>query len=248
MSDVIKNPRRIYQEIAQKLADQINAGEIPDGSRLPSERELAETFGASRTSIREALLSLQSSGLISVRQRARARVTQLNNHAFFNQLSGAAQSLLSRPNGVADFQEARVLFECGLARYAARHASPKELDRLAVALAQNRKAIDSPALFAKTDLAFHDLLAEIPRNPIFTAVNTALAEWLMAQRMTGIRAPIRGSIRSAYQGHEEVYDAIAAHDVEAADAAMAAHLKTVSEYYWKAVAAKTKKPESARIR
>jgi DNA-binding FadR family transcriptional regulator len=248
MSDVIENPRRIYQEIAQKLADQINAGELPDGSRLPSERELAETFGASRTSIREALLSLQSSGLISVRQRARARVTQLNNHAFFNQLSGSAQSLLSRPNGVADFQEARVLFECGLARYAARHASPKELNRLAVALAQNRKAIDSPALFAKTDLAFHDLLAEIPRNPIFTALNTALAEWLMAQRMTGIRAPVRGSIRSAYQGHEGVYDAIAAHDVEAADAAMAAHLKTVSEHYWKAVAAKTKKPQSHRVR
>jgi len=245
--------RRVEERLSNAGIDTVVGHEMefvlvgPDGSRLPSERELAETFGASRTSIREALLSLQSSGLISVRQRARARVTQLNNDAFFNQLSGAAQSLLSRPNGVADFQEARVLFECGLARYAARHASPKELDRLAVALAQNRKAIDSPALFAKTDLAFHDLLAEIPRNPIFTALNTALAEWLMAQRMTGIRAPIRGSIRSAYQGHEEVYDAIAAHDVEAADAAMAAHLKTVSEHYWKAVAAKTKKPESHRI-
>ncbi len=240
MSSQAKSARRVYQDIALKLSEKINAGELPDGSRLPSERELAETFGASRTSVREALLSLQSSGLISVRQKARARVTQLSNPAFFSQLSGAAKSLLARPNGVADFQEARVLFECGLARYAARHASQKEIDRLALALAQNKKAMGDAGLFAKTDLAFHDVLAEIPRNPIFAALNTALSEWLMAQRVTSISAPIRGRIRSAYQGHEEVYDAIASHDVEAADRAMASHLKTVTEFYWKAVTGKSR--------
>lgn len=240
MKDQSDSSRRIYQDIALRLAEKINGGELADGSLLPSERELAEMYGASRTSVREALLSLQSSGLISVRQRARARVTQLNNPAFFNQLSGAAQSLLARPNGVADFQEARMLFECGLARYAARHASPKEIDRLAVALAHNKKAIDNPTLFAKTDVAFHDVLAEIPRNPIFVALNTALSEWLIAQRTVPIRASIRGAIRRAYEGHEAVFDAIAAHDVEAADQAMADHLRIVSEYYWKATAAKAK--------
>src|SRR5258706_15923733 len=105
MSDLSKGARRIYQDIALKLAEQINSGELPDGRLLPSERELAETFGASRTSVREALLSLQASGLISVRQKARARVTQLSNPAFLNQLTGAAQTLLARPHGVADFQE-----------------------------------------------------------------------------------------------------------------------------------------------
>jgi DNA-binding FadR family transcriptional regulator len=238
MSSRPKNERRIYQNIALKLAEKINSGELSDGSRLPSERELAESFGASRTSVREALLSLQASGLVSVRQRARARVTPLNNSAFLNQLSGAAQSLLARPHGVADFQEARVLFECGLARYAARHASPKEIDRLALALAQNKKAIGNPVMFSKTDLAFHDILAEIPRNPIFAALNTALAEWLMEQRTVGMQAPMRGTIRHAYQGHEEIYKAIVAHDVEAADQAMAHHLKMVAESYWKALAAK----------
>jgi GntR family transcriptional regulator, sialic acid-inducible nan operon repressor len=240
MSSRLKNDRRIYEDIALKLAEQMNSGELADGSLLPSERELAERFGASRTSVREALLSLQSSGLISVRQRARARVTQLNNPALFNQLSGTAQSLLARPNGVADFQEARMLFECGLARYAARHASPKELDRLSVALAQNKKGIGDPQLFAKTDVAFHDILAEIPRNPIFTALNTALSDWLREQRTVGVRAPIRGAVRRAYLGHEEIYEAIAAHDAESADKAMANHLETVSDFYWKAMEAKEK--------
>jgi GntR family transcriptional regulator, sialic acid-inducible nan operon repressor len=227
--------QRIYQEIALRLAEKIRTGELPDGSRLPSERELAEAFGASRTSVREALLSLQASGLISTRQKSRARVTQLSSPAFLSQLSGSAQSLLARPNGVADFQEARVLFECGLARYAARHASPKELDRLALALAKNKNTIGDAELFSKTDLAFHDILAEIPRNPIFSALNTALSEWLMEQRTIGMKAPSRSTARLAFQGHERIYQAVAAHDAEAADAAMAEHLKMVSESYWKAM-------------
>jgi GntR family transcriptional regulator, sialic acid-inducible nan operon repressor len=231
---------RIYQDVALKLAEKINSGELPDGSLLPSERVLAEMFGASRTSIREALLSLQSSGLISVREKARARVTQLSNSAFFRQLSHSAQSLMSQPNGMEDFQEARVLFECGIARYAARHASQKEIERMAIALAHNKRAIGDPAAFARTDVAFHDALAAIPRNPIFTALNTALSEWLMQQRTIGIAAPIRGAVRNAYLGHEAVYEAIAAHDVEGADQAMANHLKMVSEAYWKAMANKVK--------
>jgi DNA-binding FadR family transcriptional regulator len=240
MNDVSSGTQRLYQDIAKKLAKKIESNEFPNGSVLPSERVLAAMFDVSRTSIREALLSLQSLGLISIRQKARARVTQLNNPAFFKQLSGAAQTLLARPNGIADFQEARVLFECGLARHAARHASQKEISRLSVALAQNKKALGNPDMFSKTDVVFHDILAEIPGNPIFAALNTTLSEWLMAQRTVGIRAPVRGGIRLAYEGHEVVYEAIAAHDVEAADKAMAKHLSWVAECYWKAVAAKSK--------
>jgi DNA-binding FadR family transcriptional regulator len=232
--DDLNDDQRVYQRIALTLSEQINEGRLADGALLPSERELAETFKASRTSIREALLSLQSSGLITVRQRARARVTRMGTPAFFNQLSGAAKALIAQPEGVENFQEARMLFECGLARYAARHASQKEIDRLGAALAQNKKAINNPAKFAKTDLAFHDILAEIPRNPIFTALDAALSDWLMSQRQVGM--PIRGAIRRAYEGHEAIYEAIARHDIEAADKAMTDHLQTVMQFYWRALA------------
>ena len=116
MKDDAKTPLRLYEEIARKLSNQILSGEITDGTLLPSERILAEQFQASRTSVREALLSLQASRLISMRQRARARVTKFDSSSFLNQLSSSAQSLLAQPNGVADFQEARTLFEAGLAR------------------------------------------------------------------------------------------------------------------------------------
>jgi len=238
MSHSAKPDERFHQRIAAALTEKINSGELPDGARLPSERELAAAFGASRNTVRNALLSLQAAGLIAVPPRSRARVTQLNNPAFLKQLSGAAQTLLARPNGMADFWEARVLFECGLARYAAQHASQKELDRLALALAQNKKAIGDPEQSAKTDVAFHGVLAEIPRNPIFTALNNALSEWLLEQRTVVIRAPIRGIMRRSYRGHEEIYETIAAHDAERAYEVMAEHLKTMSEAYWRSVGMK----------
>jgi GntR family transcriptional repressor for pyruvate dehydrogenase complex len=232
--------RRIYEDIADTISRQIGSGELADGQLLPSERTLAQTFGASRASVREALLSLQSSGLVSMRQRARARVTRTGDPAVLQQLSGITQNLGALPNGVADFQEARVLFECGLARYAARHASKREIDRLAAALARNKKALRDPTAFAETDVAFHNVLAEIPRNPIFLALNSALSEWLMAQRTVGIRAPVRGTMRAAYRGHVRVFEAIAARDAEAADKAMGHHLDIVSRYYWKGMAAQAK--------
>jgi DNA-binding FadR family transcriptional regulator len=244
MNDRAESPQRIYQHIAAELAEKIHDGKLADGSLLPSERELSEAFGASRTSVREALLSLQASGLIAIRQKSRARVTRVNNLVLFDQLSNSARGLLSQPNGVADFQEARMLFECGLARYAARHASPKEIDRLGVALAQNQKAIGKPTLFAKTDRAFHDVLAEIPRNPIFTALNSALSVWLHEQRSVSIRAPGRGLTRVAYEGHRAIYEAIVDHDVAAADKAMTDHLKTFIKFYWQAASPKPKRPRA----
>jgi GntR family transcriptional regulator, sialic acid-inducible nan operon repressor len=232
--------RRLYQDIAEKIAERINAGEFAGGTRLPSERDLASMFSASRTAVREALLYLQSSGLVSIRQRARARVTELDDAAFFGQLSGAARSLMARPSGLSDFQEARMLFEGGLARYAAQHATPKHLEKLASALLENKRSMTDPAQFVKTDMAFHLAIAEIPQNSIFTALHNALSEWLIDQRKTGIT--VRGSTRSAYQGHERIFQAISSHNVEAAGSAMDNHLTTIAKFYWTAKAQDRKAP------
>lgn len=231
-----KSERRAYEVVAERLAEQIKCGELADGAVLPSERELAEDFSVSRTTIREALLALQTAGLVSVRSRAKARVTKMKTPAFINQLSGAAQVLLGEPNGVENFQEARVLFECGLARYAASHASQKEIDKLNLALLRNKNAIGDAEEFARTDLAFHDVIASIPGNPIFTALNAALSVWLMDQRHVVIGSPVRDASQLAYDAHEQIYDAIASHDVEGAEQAMAAHLRDIAAIYRQAIA------------
>src|SRR5204863_5684597 len=60
-------PKRLYRQIADQLAQLIAKGEFQSGSRLPAERELAVSLGVSRTSVREAIISLEMSGLVEVR-------------------------------------------------------------------------------------------------------------------------------------------------------------------------------------
>ena len=220
---------RVYENVVKSIADAINSGELPPGARLSSERDLVTRYGVSRMSVREALLTLQAMGLVEIHDRARAQVRQFDSQTLLDPLTGAARALLARPGGVSDFQEARIMFEGGLVRYAARHASPKEIARLGDALLANRRAIGEVEQFVVTDMAFHAVIAEIPRNGIFMALNAALSDWLANQRRVGLRA--KGSARQAYRHHEQIFEAIVAHSPEAAEAAMTDHLIFVSKIY-----------------
>ncbi|MCP2091919.1 UNVERIFIED_ORG: DNA-binding FadR family transcriptional regulator [Paraburkholderia sediminicola] len=225
-------PNRVFTQIADLLAARIDAGEFREGERLPSERDLALDYQCSRTSVREAILLLQSRGLLGKEHKARARVTRPDSAGLLDLLSGAARSLVESVEGIANLQEARALFECGLARHAARHATPKQIERLSLALGENRRSIGDAQAFTRTDMAFHLAIAEIPNNPLFVSLHHALGQWLVEQRTTGML--IQGSMRVVYRDHEAIFDAIAAHDVEAAEKAMADHLANVARYFWKA--------------
>jgi len=221
-----------HEQIVAVIEGLIAAGEYAVGDQLPSERELAASFQTSRNTVREAIVLLQSRGLLSKETKARARVTQPNSGDMLNQLINAARALYSTTDDVANLQEARALFECGLVRYAARHASPKQIERLEFALHENRLAIDDPAAFVETDLAFHRIIVQIPDNPLFLALHNAFEQWLTSQRKVGIGA--RGSAQAVYADHERIFAGISAHDPEAAEAAMAEHLAKGVRFYWKA--------------
>src|SRR5262245_15371462 len=179
--------RRLYEEVARRLEAMIQEGEYSPGDQLPSERELMKQFGVGRPAVREALFALQKMGLVAINSGERARVTRPTPGVVFASLAGAARHLLAAPDGVRHFQEARAFFEIGLARYAAQHATPGDLDTLKAALEANRKSIDNLAAFERTDVAFHYVLAVIPRNPIFTAIHEAIVAWLTEQRTITLR-------------------------------------------------------------
>jgi GntR family transcriptional regulator, sialic acid-inducible nan operon repressor len=190
-----------------------------------------EAYGVGRTSVREAMLTLQKMGLLSLSNGERARITAPSARALIGELSGVARHLLSQEGGVGHFQQARAFLEIALARHAARNATAAQLASLAVALEANRCAIGDEAEFNRTDVAFHYALAQIPNNPIFTALHEAIVQWLFEQRVISSRA--RGAARAAYRAHQRIYDALAAADPEAAEVAMREHLRQVLGYYWK---------------
>jgi len=148
------------------------------------------------------------------------------------ELSGAARRLLGQPGGVARFQQARALFEIGLARLAAQVATEADVVRLGAALAANRASLGDLQRFRDTDVAFHFAIAEIPRNPIFTSLHEAVVAWLTEQRTTSGR--LAGAGEAAYAAHARILEAIAARDPTAAEQAMQEHLEAVAALYWKA--------------
>jgi GntR family transcriptional repressor for pyruvate dehydrogenase complex len=226
-------PRKRFEEVAEHLELLIFSGRLSVGDRIPSERELMERFRVGRSTVREALFVLQRKGLLAARAGAAARVAKPTPQTMVSDFSGAARHLLRQPGGVRHLQHARALLEIGLAREVALHAADEDIAALAKALEDNRLAIGDQAAFEKTDMMFHYTLAMIAHNPIFTSLNHALNEWLAEQRSISARAGASQS--EVYREHQAIYDAIARRDPIAAQAAMEAHLATVSRNYWKAM-------------
>lgn len=226
------SPRKKFEEVAEHIELSIFAGRLAVGDKIPSERELMMQFGVGRSTVREALFTLQRRGLLTPRPGAAARVSRPDADSVIHDLSGAARHFLSQPDGVRHLQNARMLFEIGLARTAAQQATGEDVAALRQALEANRAA-DTQEAFARTDLTFHYQIAMIARNPIFTAIHHALMGWLAEQRAVSARA---GATRSEiHEQHRAVFDAIAAGDPPAAAAAMETHLTTVARFYWQAM-------------
>ena len=224
--------RKKFQVISEHLELMIFLGKLQPGDKIPSERDLMAQFGAGRSSVREALFTLQRKGLLAVRPGAAARVTSPSPDTLVSELSGAARHLLRQPQGVRDLQDARALFEVGLARRAALRATDEDIAELAKSLEANRVAADQEA-FIQSDMLFHYTLAMIAHNGIFTSLNMALNEWLADQRRISSRSKI--TFAEVYEQHKAIYDGVAAHDVAAAEKAMEDHLEAVARNYWQHV-------------
>jgi DNA-binding FadR family transcriptional regulator len=222
--------RKLYEDVALGIERLIKERRYLPGDRMPSEKEIMSEFGVGRLAVREAMLSLEKMGLVKVSSGERAIVTAPTADALVKELSGAARRLLAEESGVHQFQEARALFEIGLARLAAQHATGKDIAALREALDANGRAIDSRSEFMRTDVAFHYAIAAIPGNPIFTSMYTAVVEWLTEQREISGRAPDAG--RAAFAAHTHIFKAIADHNPAAAQMAMQEHLDQVVELYW----------------
>lgn len=222
---------RLFEQIADALEQRIRRQELPAGAEIASERDLMKEFGVGRTAVREALFHLQRMGLVELRPGAKARVSAPSPNAVMSSLAGSARYLLSEPDGMRHFQEARVLFETGLARDAARLAAADDIALLREALDANRDAIGDMRRFEETDVAFHFAIARIPANPIYTSLHAAIIEWLVDQRRVSLSYP--GQNRIAYQAHAAIFEAVAAADPDMASLRMREHLAQVADLYWK---------------
>lgn len=221
-------PKRLYRQIADQLARLIARGEFPAGARLPAERELAASFGVSRASVREAIISLEMTGLVEVRVGTGIFVTPQPEAA--NRAGGDAGP------GPFELLAARKLVEGEIAALAARNATAADAAALRQSVARLDANVHDFALREAEDRDFHLLLAKATGNGSLELVvlglwNQRAELWGRLQQHFHTSELAQRTIRD----HGAIAAAVEASDADAARAAMHRHLARVTREFQRGV-------------
>ena len=216
--------RKLSDEVFDRLRQMILTGEIAPGHSMPSERALMDRFGVGRPAVREALQTMHTMGLITVSHGERTRVNPLNPTMAMQQADAVAQLLLSAvPENVEHLKSARLLFEVGMVREAAKRRTADDIKRLRGLAAAQQAELGNPSAFVAADIALHSAIADIAGNPIISAVSDAMLCWLFRYHTAQL---IRsGQEDVTLQEHTRIIDAIAAGDGDTAAHVMRVHLE-----------------------
>lgn len=218
---------RASDGIIHQIKESIFAGDLRPGHTLPSEKELAEQFGVSRITVRDALRVLESQGLIQIKVGARGGAFVAAPSA--DPVSQSLTNMLRLKRAtLADLVEARILVEPHVAAMAAQRATPDDLAAMERAIAAAREArAAGDRYFIPTSVMFHLALAEAARNPVLLfAVNSFRA--LFHEALSAV-LPADDMAERAIADHQKILDAIRARDGARARDVMREHLSYFSE-------------------
>jgi GntR family transcriptional repressor for pyruvate dehydrogenase complex len=226
-TDVLIEPvkrSRIYEHIVEQIRALIREGRWAPGDQIPPERELAERFKVSRTSVREALRALEMQGVIDSRQGGGTFVRTADTEALVPPLAAA---ILRGRRELAEVLEVRELIEPGIARRAAERATLEHVSELETLLQRQRECIAEGRPFVDEDTAFHYTLARAADNHILLRLHNVILDVLRESRQSYLHVPDRP--QTSLRGHEAILGAVKAQDGEAAYQASLEHITEVRD-------------------
>jgi len=216
---------RLSDTIAEQLLEAIVAGRFREGDILPSERELGDQFGVSRTVIREAIRTLATRGVVEVQSGRGVRVIALNTASVTE-----AMSLLIRGGGSIDFvkvHEVRMMLETHVAAKAAERATPEALEELEALLQAWADAGADVDAASRIDVDFHRAIATSADNELYVVLLDSISGALLENRRATLA--LEHSHAKVFKEHKAIVDGIRQHDPEVARNAMEKHLQGVAE-------------------
>jgi DNA-binding FadR family transcriptional regulator len=222
MTTGASDPQKLYQQIARAIATAINDGRYGPGDKLPSERELADDFGVSRPTVRDAMIALEFQGLVEARQGSGVYVNAL--------AAPGTEDPAEVEVGALELTEARRLFEgeaCALSAATATDESLALLEQLVDQMARSF----APDEVERLEQAFHLAIARATGNAAIEAGVEDL--WALRQQSPACVAMLRRARAhgggGGVEAHRRIVAALRRRDPRAARQALHAHLAQVIE-------------------
>jgi GntR family transcriptional repressor for pyruvate dehydrogenase complex len=215
---------RLAEDIADRVRELILDGTFPTGQPLPGERQLAERFGVSRGSIRDAFRMLEMIGLLEMRHGQGTFPRELSVDRLVTPL---ASVLTNRRDLEAELMDVRRMFEPAVARVAAVRMTDEDLAELRRIVSVQRRKVKAGQSALVEDTAFHAALARATGNTVVVRIMETLNDLLTESRRRALQQ--RSRPERSLQGHEAVVAALTRHDAEGAARAMHTHIDQIAE-------------------
>ncbi len=209
----------ISDEIAKQIMDLISRGELKPGDHLPSERELCKDFGASRSSLREALRCLSIVGVLNARVGEGTSVAE-DGEKFLRKI--IEWRLITERHDIENLLEVRMALEGVSAANTARYATAEQVEKLRKLVAKMQASLNDEKNFAALDLEFHVMLAEASGNVLVSDLIALVRGQLLKALHKVLVVP--HALPLAHKEHSAIFEAIERRDPDGARKAMQAHL------------------------
>ena len=228
MQAQLRNPQgqRLHESIVQRFHALIQRGSLEHGTKLPAERVLAEQLKVSRSSVREAIRTLELQGLVVSKPGSGTFINTQSLDAVTTLMTSSLDEGLGADEAqLRDIFEVRHLLEPQLAALAAQRATPEDVDRMALILEEQQRQIMEGETGVDADTEFHFALATATHNTALVKVVSAVEDVLRQSRDQSLQQP--GRPERSLASHRQILDMVRSRDHRGAREAMEHHLTVV---------------------
>ena len=211
----IKN-KSVVQTVVDSITKAIIAGDLKPGDKIPTEMELAESFGVGRNSIREAIKILVYYGVLEIRRAEGTFVCDGFNKIMIDPMVYGV--ILHQSQDYVNLMELREMMEVGVMRLAIVKYSEEDLNKLGEKLQVLKEEIEKGPSNVENvfiaDNVFHDTVSEMGHNPIVDRINNVVREMTYKMRYSSVKNMLEsGRGEELYKAHEKIYKKICDRDM-----------------------------------
>jgi GntR family transcriptional repressor for pyruvate dehydrogenase complex len=219
--ETVRKVRR-YEQVADQIRRLISDGTLKTGDLLPPERELAVRLGVGRSSVRDAVRTLEVMGILEPRQ---GHGTVVRDPSADSLVVPLASVLTRKREMVVELLDVRRIIEPALGARAARNATDDEIAELEEILRRQERKMRRGEPAIEEDSQFHYALALAAGNSVLQRVLDVLMDLLRESRARSLQVP--GRLERSYAGHRRILRAIKRRDAKAAEKAVKQHLSEI---------------------